>query len=269
MAPSLLLDPRAIVLSENLIFILTAGFTSAQSKIRPFIFAGLTGSTLYSLSTFSQYIQNTGYLGLFLGASLFTVPLVFFDRLILRHWDYKQRKAIFRAQGLEKTKKGLATIVEAKPTADEDTFGSRLAFGQAVSGSQRGVGESWEAKNTAHFSSKDPTYVPSAANFIAWELSKVLVCYFVYEWTVDVRAAIPHRMLIIPFFTRITEVSREEVWYRMVTNVTSWLGGWTLQTVIIGTVSAISVFFKPDEVYLWRPNFGSILDAWTVRRFWA
>jgi len=110
---------------------------------------------------------------------------------------------------------------------DEGTFGSRNAFGSDVSGLFRGVGTSFEIKDVPHFSKSDPQYVPSPAAFVAQKLFTVVAYYYVHEYAaVEPRFALNHDLLLpsrVPFFARLSGVSQEEVFIRVIVAVTCWL----------------------------------------------
>jgi hypothetical protein len=63
--------------------------------------------------------------------------------------------------------------------ADEDALWSRLCFGISTICSLRGIGSLRKAKNVAHFSSTDTSYMPSRAKFLLQGLGiSLFACLF-------------------------------------------------------------------------------------------
>ena len=282
-SPSLLFHPLVVVLAENQITALTAGFTSSNSPLRPIILVLLVAYTCAGLAKFSNYTHTTSYVGIIIGGIYVICPLVFFDRLMLRKWAFEDRHIIFPAKFavVKKKKKrndeygiGDPTQVDGAPItaeATKDTLGSRLAFGQEVAGSGRMVGTPWEAKNVAPFSSSDPNYVPSRALIIRRKLSIILAPLVIRGIFKEVQMSVDPFYIAqsrVPFLTRLGEISREELLVRLILGVGKWIYEYcTLQ--LLGVISILLAFLKPDELHKLRPLYGSLSDAYNLRGFWG
>ena len=196
--------------------------------------------------------------------------MIYFDRLIYRKWAYEDRRAIFGTTPIKSVKNDLH---DSDTVADgEDTSSSRFSFGQAVSGTVRGEGTSWEVKDLPHFSSDDPQWVPSPIVFIVWKLAIIVSCSFLNEYVMDARLAVDHDLMLpsrVPFLTRIGEITQDEVVARLIVGVGTWTSGYCLMQILFGCPTLIAVCFKPSAVALCRPAFGSIQDAYTLRGFWG
>lgn len=263
-------NPWVNLVASRLIFALGAGFTSPASFQRLVVFALLSVYAWLCISNYSKYIQSTGLVSLLVIQSMSSVPLVYFDRIIYRKWAYEGRRAIF----------GTAPIKSARNDAhdshtvadDEHTSSSRFSFGQEVSGTVRGLGTSWEVKDLPHFSSSDPQWIPSPIVFIVWKLAVIVSCFFLNEYVMDARLVVDHDLMLpsrVPFLTRIGKITHDEVAARLIVGVCTWSSGYCLMQVLFGCPALIAVCFKPSDVALWRPAFGSIQDAYTVRGFWG
>lgn len=266
----LVTNPWIFLVASNPIFAIGAGFTAPTSYQRYAVFAGLSVYAWLCISNFSIYIQSTGFLSIAIVSTIFSSPIVYFDRLIYRKWTYEDRRAIF---GTAPIKAAENDSQKADTMADgQDTFSSRFAFGQEVAGTVRGPGTPFEAKGIPPFSSTDPQWIPSPVIFILWRLAVIVSCFFVNDYVVNVRMALDHELMLpsrVPFFTRSGEVTRDDVVTRLVVGVSTWLSGYCLMQIFFGFPALISVWFKPNDVALWRPAFGSLLDAYTVRGFWG
>ena len=130
----------------------------------------------------------------------------------------------------------------------------------------------WEVKNLPFFSSGDPQWVPSPTVFVVWKLAIIVSCFMLHDYVIDARMALIHDLMLpskIPFLSRIGEITREEIWTRLVVGVSTWLIGYCLLQIMFSIPALIAVCFKPSNVAPWRPGFGSLLDAYTVRGFWG
>ena len=263
-------NPWINLVASRLIFAIGAGFTSPASIQRLVIFALITIYAWLCISNYSKYIQSTGLVSLIVISSISSVPLVYFDRLIYRKWAYEDRRAIF---GTVPNKSVKTDAHDSETVADdEDTSGSRFSFGQEVSGTVRGPGTSWEVKGLPNFSSSDPHWIPSPIVFIAWKLAIIFPCFFLNEYVMDARLAVDHDLMLpsrVPFLTRIGEITQDEVVARLIIGGCTWSSGYFLMQIFFGCPAVIAVCFKPSDVALWRPAFGSIQDAYTVRGFWG
>lgn len=262
-------NPWITLIVSRPIFALGAGFTSPDSPQRLALFAVLSIYTWLCLSNFSTYIQSTGYLASIIASAIVSPPVVYFDRLLHRKWKYEDRHAIFE-MGSHKHAKNDA---QNPPSAsEEDTFGSRYAFGDMVGGTVRGPGTPWEVKGLPPFSSRDPQWVPSPFTFIAWRIAILISCYILNDYVINARAALDPDLMLpskVPFFTRIREVTREELVTRLTVGISTWVAGYCLLQVLFGIPALIAVGIKPSSVVGWHPVFGSLLDAYTMRGFWG
>ena len=263
-------NPWINLVASRLIFAVGAGFTSPASIQRLVIFALITIYAWLCISNYSKYIQSTGLVSLIIISSISSVPLIYFDRLIYRKWAYEDRRAIF---GTAPNKSVKNDVHDTDTVADDgDSSSSRFSFGQEVSGTVRGPGTSWEVKGLPNFSSRDPQWIPSPSVFIAWKLAIIVSCFFLNEYVLDARLAVDPGLMLpsrVPFLTRFAEITQDEVVARLIVGVCTWTHGYCFMQIFFGCPALIAVCFKPSDVALWRPAFGSIQDAYTVRGFWG
>lgn len=266
-------SPWIFLVASRPLFAYGAGFTSPNSVQRYLVFLILSLYVWTTLANFTTYIQSTGYWVSIIAASIFVLPLVYFDRLIYRKWTFEDRQAIFGTTFDHDAKKDAKPPAEIAATANtEDTVGLRFAFGNEVSGTLRGPGTSWEVKGLPHFSSSDPQWVPSLLLFITWRLAALMGSFFLNDYIVEARVALNKELLqpsLVPFFTRIGEVTQGEVWTRLSVGVTTWVGAYCLLQVLFGIPALVCVCLKPSSIQEWRPLFGPFSEVYTVRGFWG
>lgn len=143
---------------------------------------------------------------------------------------------------------------------------SGLAATCSWSGTPRGV------RNVPLFCNRDPSYVPPRAIFLRQPLVLLVSCYLVLDligFSVDPEK---NKMFFatstILFFTRHGEVSREELAMRVLATLASGLGVFYAQHGVYSVVALVAAGLKLSAPRYWRPLFGSISQACTVRRFW-
>ncbi len=266
-------SPWIFVVVSGPIFAYGAGFTSANSPQRYVVFLILCLYVWTTLASFRTYVQGTGYWPGIFAVWIFALPLTYFDRVIYRKWTFEDRHTIFSTTFDRDAKKDAQGPVGETATADtEDSIGSRFAFGNAVNGTVRGPGTPWEVKGLPQFSSSDPQWVPSPFQFIMWKVAILTGCFFLNDYMVKLKSTQDRKMFqpsLVPFFTRIGEVTQEEVWTRLVVGVTTWTAAYCLLQVILGIPAIVGICLKPGSVQEWPPAFGPILEAYTVRGFWG
>lgn len=255
------------------IFAYGAGFTSANSPQRYVVFVILCLYVWTTLASFKNYIQGTGFWPATFAGTIFALPLTYFDRLIYRKWTFDDRHTIFSTTFDRNAKKDAQRPVGTAATAaTDDSIGSRFAFGSAVHGTFRGPGTPWEVKGLPQFSSSDPQWVPSPFQFIMCKLAILIGCFFLNDYMVKLKWTVDRKMFqpsLVPFFTRIGEVTQEEVWTRLVVGVTTWTGAYCLLQVLLCIPAIVGICLKPGSVQEWPPGFGPVLEAYTVRGFWG
>ena len=266
-------NPWIFLVASRPLFAYGAGFTSPKSLQRYALFVILCSYVWLTLANFTAYIRSTSFLANLFAATIFNLPLVYFDRLILRQWAFEDRYRIFtvtapRASQEDSQKSEKVPI----SGAGGDTIGSRFAFGNEVGNTVRGPGTSWEVKGLPHFSNSDPQWVPSPLIFISWRVSIIIGCVSTYHYAVDLRDPLNKDLCQpsnVPFLARLGDVTVEELWTRLIINTTFWFGGYCILQIFFSVPSIIAVCLHPSSVSQWHPAFGSVLEAYTLRKFWG
>ena len=284
MSPSWLFHPLFIFQLEQLFVALTAGFTSPHSPLRYFGFTAVVLCTCLSIATFNTYIYSTGFASRTLAGATFTVPWVYFERLLMRRWSVADVDAVnvrphVENEGREKDIAGKSQngrndkrLGKKEKSSIPSTFGERLAFGFKVSGSGRGVGTSWEVKNVPHFSATDPAYLPPWSTFLLQRSLLMVGCWVAHDFAIDAMLNLDPTMLIpsyVPFLSRIGSVSSSEIYARTVSTLAYWVAQYCIITFFHSLFAVLTVSLKPTELWLWRPCFGDFKQAYSVRKFWG
>ena len=124
-------------------------------------------------------------------------------------------------------------------------------------------------KITLAFDERRPIYVPSRAIFLVKAVMIAVSCYFVDL----VSAAPPEGNAIkfrpgrINFFNQIQSTTPEVLTIRAFATMAMWTGSYCVLQCIYNMLSIIAVGSGLSPVKSWRPLFGFLLEAYTVRRF--
>ena len=270
----LLSNPFIVWYLGNVIQALVAGFTGPQSSLRPVGFVLLSIFAWYNVSTFPARYTTTGTIGRCICGSFACMPIIYFDRLIVRKWVYGDGQAC-----IEESPKEKPDSKDEKPSgANENangkvpSFGTRFKYGLDIGNSQRGMGLPWQVKNVPQFSSRDPNYVPTRYQFLARKFLTVVVCWVAHDIFIDVQLKLNRVLMFpgyVPFLARLSRVSREEVIVRVISSISYWIVQYCMIQFFYGLAAIMSVSQNPKDLKLWRPLFGSFSDAYTLREFWG
>ena len=272
--PPWYLHPFIVFNFENQLTAWTAAYTKPQSTIRPVVLVVLILLSGYSFYWFPKYVDTIAWPARCFGAAVLVAPLGFFDRLMLRGWAYGDEypgptdtpKKLKRAAGDE------IDGTEGKAQKKSPPL-TRMGFGQEVNSFTRGVGTAWEAKGIAHFSTTNPTYVPSQVEFVCRKAFSVVACYTIHLLIVNALDSWKATLLLssshVPILSRIGSVSMHEIYFRTVNTFLFWLWNYTMMEGFHAFFSILSACVDANNIKEWRPLFGSPADSYTVRAFWG
>ena len=148
----------------------------------------------------------------------------------------------------------------------------RLKFGIYAATSPLYIGTPFEAKGIPYFDAKDPTYIPSRARFLRQKAFMVIICYLFLDATT--LAARPELNHILYHADRISMLdsknwSKEQLGVRVGSTLGYWICLYCVVQGYMGVAGLLTVGMGASGVELWRPAFGRVREAWTVRRFWG
>ncbi|RDW66633.1 hypothetical protein BP5796_09382 [Coleophoma crateriformis] len=210
---------------------------------------GLTFTTARSvleIRAFSPYLVT---IGMTLGSNLF---LECINHLLIRR--------VFI--DLEKRPNGESAVYYAFRQGTDLVFNKRL------------IGTAQEVKGVPKFSSKDPSYVPSKTQFVAFRATRALLLYLFLGMLL--REPPPEIVNICrpsdrtPFPIRLVQgtVGIEEYITRLALTLSFQMSSVLFQMLGHDCVSLIAVGILNNDPAAWPPRFSSITTAYSVRRFW-
>lgn len=260
LASFMALPPPHLLLFELLASSAVVGLTAPNSLIRPATLPVLATGVYAIVQGASQHMRPRW--ASLLGGFSFALLLQYIDLGLISRYNYPDR--------------GPAQSPDAQSESQTESKASvieRLGFGWHAMWSFRHVNSSSEVRNVPPFSKLDPAYVPPKRGFVLQQFSAALVCFLLLDLLAARKppsnAAQVFNPRLVPVFSRLSEVTAAEVKIRALT-----IAGFaaTFYCVIQGCQSfaaalAVGLGFSPVEN--WRPAFGSVADAYTLKNVWG
>jgi hypothetical protein len=201
----------------------------------------------------------------------------YFEMAILSKWSFEAQGPTSpsppsaKPQSTSNGKVRNNVKLSSKPKI-QDTFLKRLSFAWNSTMSFRDVNTTHETRNTPLFSTSNPSYIPSRPRFLFRSLATFTITYLLLD-LMESAPPPPDLTLFspshVPVFTRLNEITIEEVITRMATSGMVWLATFC---VISSWTASLELFFVGtglSEPKSWRPLFGSLSETYTIRGFWG
>ena len=266
---SLLLHPLTLYLLQVTISAVVIGFTSPTSFTRLALLPLILVCTHLCVSTALERTERTSLASLYGGSSI-GWAIHYVEIALLSRWSFETRSPNPRpTQPLENVKSRHKNAMAATRTAG---VGERLRYGYLVTFSFRNCGTPYEVKNVPLFSRQEPEYTPTRWRFLRHTAASALTCYLFLDLSSLGMQPEQNPTLYssehVCFFARLRAVSREELFIRTLTSVGAWANMYCLLMLYQDIAAFIGVMSYCDEVKSWRPAFGPLKEAYSIRRFW-
>ena len=266
------LHPLFYLAFQKAILILLLGFTSSESILRPASLPLLILCNYYLISSYTLYIPRSHWID-FITGEVQCGLLDHIEKLLLSRWSFEIRgpsAEIGKRRELGEGKE-IGAFIQKSSTGDETW--DRLRFGTWAAISSRYISSPYQARNVPPYSTSDPSYIPSRRVFLLQRVATFLISYVLTDLLVRVSQSYRNHIVFgksyVPFYTRRDEVTAEEVLIRVGTTIGFWLGAYTsIQAYhsATGLIAVASGLLDPAD---WRPMFGSLSNAYTLRGFWG
>ncbi|MCJ1422995.1 hypothetical protein MMC29_000876 [Sticta canariensis] len=266
------LHPGLLLVTQVVLIVAVTGFTSPSSIIRlsllPFMALCSWSIVLTSLKS-----MHRGPWAAFVGGSSLTFLLQYISTALLSRWSFVTSgpSSGTPPQDLKQDRDRTQEAVPEMKNISE-TLGARLKFGFLAATSFRYSGTPYEVRNVPRFSAQDPNFAPSRKEFLRRKAITILICCLALDFLN--LGADPESNAInlsperVPLFTRLSDVTGQELIMRLFVTLGFGAGVYIFQTGIQSIFALVDVGLGLSEVKSWRPLFGSPWDAYTVRRFW-
>ena len=254
------LPPPHLLLFELIASSAVVGLTPSQSWVRPAALPILS-SCVYAIVQDSKQYMRPRWASL-LGGFSFAALLQYIDLGLISRWNYEENSPSI--QGIPKGK------AEKVPS---DSPLNRFKFGWNAMWSFRHINTPSQVRNVPPFSKTDANYIPSKCKFVLQQSTAALGCYIILDLLgarkPPANAAQIFNPDLVPIFSRLGSVTTAEIKLRALTIARF---GLTFYFVIQGFQSiaaALTVGLGLSKIANWRPAFGSLTDAYSLKNVWG
>lgn len=270
---SILLHPVTLNLLQATIGVLVIGFTPPSSVIRIAALPLILLCLCLIIPTCLEKVQRVIWTGLLAGNSTHFL-LQYIETALLSKWSFETRGPSSRpltaqAPSINGKLKNSGT---AKGTSAKEAT-ERLKFGYHTFFSYRYTDTPYEVKGVPPFSIKAHSYVPSRGEFLRRKAIIICVCYLTLDLATSNTEKEQNPRLFsaqnVPFFMRTYNLSTEGLIVRFATTLGLWVSLYCVIQLYMSTIAFVCVACGLDETKCWRPTFGSLSEAYTVRQFWG
>ncbi|MCJ1276983.1 hypothetical protein MMC21_004792 [Puttea exsequens] len=265
--------PLTISILAYFTFVFTLSFTPPFSHVRLAIFALMLSYIPLVLWPSTPSFSIPLYTSL-AGGSVFSFVLQFMDQIVLGQWSSNVKGPNCARGGQQPTSERTWAKGEMKTTQRSSKMLEQFYWANTHVFDSRFVNTLWEVANVPPFSQYDRQQVPTKIQFLRKNSTICLVCFLLLDLT-RLLAAPPEQNAIlfaeerVGFLRRLGEVSAEELILRFVSAGMYWAITFLLFQGVHSGTGVLMVGLGISEVEMWRPFFGRLQDAWSLRQFWG
>ena len=260
--------PVIFLLLENLVIIFILGFTSADSILRPAVLPLLLACAWKVALTGPGTIHRKVWAALVFGHIILN-SLVYVESALISKWTFEAQGPTLSAgpEPLHAT--------HANRKNHDGSFWERCRFGFFVITSTRNTGRSNFVKNTPPFSSDNPNYIPSRAAFLYKKAIIIILSFLILDLASQGGQPLEYNTVnfsaeTVPIFKGNGDsLTFEKITLRLLIVLACWVCAYALISAYHGLTSSVLVALGIKDVCLYRPHFGPIGEAYSVRQFWG
>lgn len=272
-------NPIVYGLFVNTTIILTIAFTSSSSLLRPAFLPILVIGAYPAVLSCSNVVQRNTWAG-FVSGNIVVGLFHYVEVALVSKWSFEAQGPTSNASSgvkLPKTSSKKQTDETQRQSRKSlwSEIGGRLRFGYLVKTSSRNEGTPWVVKNTPSFSSKHAKFVPSRKAFCLQKLAMIVFTFlFVDILSQESKPLEDNARLYSSGKVRIftgdgNNLSTEQILIRLVTVILYWISTALVIDAVGSMFAVLSVALYIKDVEHYPPNFGSVSEAYTIRRFWG
>lgn len=148
----------------------------------------------------------------------------------------------------------------------------RISFAISTLLNFRFIGTPYQVRNTPHFSTRDPNYVPNRGVLLRRTAFTVFISYLVLD--ILTSGAEPKTAgkyfstRNVPLLTRLPNVSYAELEMRLSATIGLGISMNCVQRGIYSIAAFVCVACGISKPASWPPFYGPLLEAYSMRRFW-
>ncbi|KAL9117524.1 MAG: hypothetical protein Q9187_005938 [Circinaria calcarea] len=271
-AESWILHPLTHWILQNAVTIVMVGFTPPASSIRYAVLPPMLAFYWLLQPTYLEKLQNKIQAG-YIAVGIMLNILQYIELALQSQWSFETHSLDTTIQSEQHGHKP-NNHCRTKNRNNNGTFWERLRFGYFAMFSSRLCGTPYEVKNVPLFDPKDPTYIPSRTKFLSRKLGIAMLGYLIIDFLIGSnpdQSMNPTKFSAanVPLLMRIKNASGTELAVRSASVLTFWVVCYCFLQVFMAVCAIARVACGLDEVKSWRPMFGSLSEAYSIRRFWG
>ena len=255
-------------------FILILGFTSQHSLLRPLGFIPMLGCLQSALRIVQQQHHkdiNTMCMSLLMAGTVCMV-LQYLDAALLSRWTYETQGPTSAAGGQKHLRSATGIAQRKDQTRFANTL-SRLKFGWEEAFRARSTRTPWEVNHVPDFM-RGQSSIPTKRQFLGWNTVQSLISLLF----LDVIGLLGRDASMnsvnfaanrVPFFSRLPQVTTDEMITRLITSLMHWVAAIFLLQVLYDGFAILVIALNLGRVERWPPLFGRWTDCWSIRQYWG
>ena len=267
---SIITYPWTLIGVQLVIFALV-GFTKPFSPLRPFAVALLLALCILVETTALERLNNRAWKCIAATLAI-TIPLNAVANYLVDNVNFAaggpERGAV---QNTSSVRVAAAQGDKEKASIMSRKQSSRFWFAVEQVTSRRRIGTPWQVKNVPPFSYRDADYVPSRSAFLLKTAASIFYCHLI--WYIGSTQQLPDAALVAigkqPLFSRIREVTAEEILFRTACTAASYVQIVATLKIFPHVFGFIAVASGLSEPAAWPPSFGALSELYSIRQFWG
>lgn len=264
------LDARLFFTFQIVIILYIYAYTKAYSKIRIFTLPLILFNAFICVSGSTLAFPTAGRLTFFMTWSIW-ITLCYIENSLRSRWDFDHGGPT-KATCYSAIPENGATNGRTKPN-QRGTVAQRLRFALWTLTSFRDPNSPWHVKGIpGPTPTKTRLHPKTRSQFLKQNAIIFAITYFyidIVENTPIPDDLTPFRSDKIRFFSRLHEITFQELLTRIFIPVSIWLTTYCCLLCPIALEGFILVILGLNDVEDWPYYFGSIKDAYTIRGFWG
>lgn len=250
--------------------VLVLGFTTPSSPLRPLGLIPMIGCVQIATHAIKTRDENINPLSMSLTIGSTTGMLIqYIDSVLLSRWSYEAQGPTSALGG----QKSLRTPV-GKQNSRLEALPSRLKFGWEESFRHRSTCTPWQVNHVPKFFPDRPEMVPTKTQYLYRMVQEFLLSFL----TLDVMSFMGRDVSMnsvyfapsqVPFFSRLQDVTVEEVIMRLVASVLHWVATMCLLHFMYDGAAIVVIALDIGQIERWPPLFNVWTECWSVRQFWG
>lgn len=254
--------------------VLVLGFTLPSSPLRPLGLIPMIGCVQLATHAVQAIDGNINalYMSIFFGSTT-SMLTQYIDSVLLSRWSYEAQGPT-SALGGQKSLRTPNGVSQREKSSRLGALSSRLKFGWEESFRARSTCTPWQVNHVPKFFPDRPEMVPTKTDFLYRMAQEFLLSFLALDVMSLMGGDVSMNSVYfassqVPLFTRLQDVTVEEVILRLVASVIHWVAIICLLQVLYDGVAIVVIALDIGQIERWPPLFNVWTECWSVRQFWG